>query len=345
MFEFSVALFFVTVLLYIGIMRHDPRTMWSGFAFWGMMVSFAFFSFAMIIKYENLIKANTWLFSILFCILVIAVIGALIFPTLLIGVFFIEGIKVIRKEGLKVTNLLSLIFAVLLCAYLAIWPQVGTWMKNTLGMMIYEIVSFSVVYSFALMSAYVFSAIFNLIHLRKNRNADYIVILGAGIIGTNVTPLLAARIEKGMELLNANPDALLIMSGGQGPGEDIPEGEAMASYAIEKGIVAEKIIKETKSVSTQENLRFSRQLMEKENPRIIVVTTAYHVFRALLHARQQGMKCVGYGSKTKWYFTLNALLREFAAYLQMTWKKHACVISAVAVIQIVINATIFIYGS
>lgn len=65
--------------------------------------------------------------------------------------------------------------------------------------------------------------------------------------------------------------------------------------------------------------------MEKENPNVILVTTAYHVFRALLLARGQGMKCVGYGAKTKWYFTLNALLREFAGYLKLTWKRHALV--------------------
>ena len=39
-------------------------------------------------------------------------------------------------------------------------------------------------------------------------------------------------------------------------------------------------------------------------------------------AKQQGLKCVGFGAKTKWYFTLNALIREFAGYLRLTWKRH-----------------------
>lgn len=62
--------------------------------------------------------------------------------------------------------------------------------------------------------------------------------------------------------------------------------------------------------------------MEKDRPKVIVVTTTYHVFRALLLAKQQGLKCVGFGAKTKWYFTLNALIREFAGYLRLTWKRH-----------------------
>ena len=65
-------------------------------------------------------------------------------------------------------------------------------------------------------------------------------------------------------------------------------------------------------------------------PKIILVTTAYHVFRSLLLARRQGIKCVGFGARTKWYFTLNALLREFIGYLHLTRKGHAIVIGVVA---------------
>lgn len=70
--------------------------------------------------------------------------------------------------------------------------------------------------------------------------------------------------------------------------------------------------------------------MNREKPKIAIVTTAYHVFRALILARKQGMKCVGFGAKTKWYFTLNALIREFVGYLSLTWKRHAVVMVLLA---------------
>lgn len=256
--------------------------------------------------------------------------------------FFVEGIKVIRHEGIKPSNLLSMLFSLLLYAYLAIWPGIGDLTDNTFGTMLYVIVSFSAIYILSLMSMYSFSAVLNLIHLKKGRDADYIVVLGSGINGTRVTPLLTARIEKGIDLLSSNPNAALIMSGGQGPGEDIPESEAMAAYAIDRGVDKERIIMEAKSVSTQENLLFSRRLMEKEKPKIVIVTTAYHVFRALLLAKQQGIKCVGFGAKTKWYFTLNALLREFAGYLRLTWKKHAAVIGTVSCVIIVAKLIVWL---
>lgn len=219
-----------------------------------------------------------------------------------------------------------------------VWPVIGNLGKNTLGTMLYTIISFTAVYILSLLAVYSLSAILNLVHLKKKRNADYIIVLGAGIIGSKVTPLLGARIEKGIELLCYNPNAMLIMSGGQGSGEDIPESKAMADYAIDKGVSAEKIFLEQKSVSTEENLRFSRELIDKQNPQIIVVTTAYHLFRALILAKRQGIRCVGFGSKTKWYFTLNAFIREFAGYLSLTWKKH------IIVIGINVSIVIAVYG-
>ena len=122
-----------------------------------------------------------------------------------------------------------------------------------------------------------------------------------------------------------------LLSGGQGPGEDIAEGEAMARYAEQKGVDLEKIMVEDQSTSTEENLLFSRELMEGD--RVIVVTTAYHVFRALLLAKRQGLNCVGFGARTKWYFTLNALLREFAGYLCLTWKRHAAAAALIFMIS------------
>ncbi len=51
-------------------------------------------------------------------------------------------------------------------------------------------------------------------------------------------------------------------------------------------------------------------------------------------AKQQGLECVGFGAKTKWYFTLNALIREFVGYLRLTWTLH----TFVAVLLMVIIA-------
>ncbi len=326
MCQFAFFVFFISICIFAGIMLHDPRTLWSGASFLIMVVCLSVFLLLGLYQYSEWLAAHDLVIGILIVMFVLAVGGAALLPVSLILVFFVEGIRVIRHEGIKPTNLLSMLFSVLLCIYLVVWPAIGNLGQNTSGIMLYTIISCIAVYVLSLLAVYSLSAVFNLFHLKKKRDADYIIVLGAGIIGSRVTPLLAARIEKGIELLCYNPNAVLIMSGGQGSGEDIPESEAMADYALDKGVSVEKIILEQKSVSTQENLCFSRELMNKQKPQIIIVTTAYHVFRALILAKQQGIRCVGFGAKTKWYFTLNAFIREFVGYFKLTWKKHIIVI-------------------
>ena len=334
MCQFAFLVFFISICIFAGIMLHDPRTLWSGVSFLIMVVCLSVFLLLGLYQYSEWLAAHDLVIGILIVMFVLAVGGAALLPVSLILVFFVEGIRVIRHEGIKPTNLLSMLFSVLLCIYLVVCPAIGNLGQNTSGTMLYTIISCIAVYVLSLLAVYSLSAVFNLFHLKKKRDADYIIVLGAGIIGSRVTPLLAARIEKGIELLCYNPNAVLIMSGGQGSGEDIPESKAMADYALDKGVDVEKIILEQKSVSTQENLCFSRELMNKQKPQIIIVTTAYHVFRALILAKQQGIRCVGFGAKTKWYFTLNAFIREFVGYFKLTWKKHIIVIGIIVCIVI-----------
>ena len=334
MLKIAFFLLGVSICVFAWIMLREPRTLWSGVSLLGVLLCSAVTMFFLLTKYADWLAGHDLLMNMLVALLLLMVGCAFAFPVIFIVTLFIEGIKVIRHEGLKPANLLTMLFSVLLFFYLAVWPVIGGLEKGRFGTRLYVLISLSAVYVLALMTVYLLSAALNLFHLKKRRGADYIIVLGAGVIGTRVTPLLAARIDKGIELLHDNPDAVLILSGGQGPGEDIAEGEAMARYAEQKGVDLGKIIVEGKSTSTEENLLFSRELMDRDRPRVIVVTTAYHVFRALLLAKQQGLKCVGFGAKTKWYFTLNALIREFVGYLSLTWKQHVVVAALIFIISV-----------
>ncbi len=325
MWQILIVLFGISLCIFAGVMVRDPRTLWSGVAFFWMMVCLAIAMFLVLARYLDWLNSHSVLRYLLIGLMFLAMFSIVAMPAVLILMFFVEGLKVIRHEGMKPANLLSMAFSVLLFGYLTVWPFIGGLGRDILGTKLYAFISIFAAYLLVLLAVYSLSAILNLIHLRKRRKADYIIVLGAGLLGTRVTPLLAARIDKGIELLRYNRNAVLIMSGGQGPGEDMAEGEAMAAYAVQKGVDEDRIVVENQSKSTEENLLFSRELMGKKKAKVIVVTTAYHVFRALILARQQGMKCIGFGARTKWYFTLNALIREFIGYLSLTWKRHAFV--------------------
>lgn len=318
------------------VMLVEPRSLWSGVTFFNMMLGFGVLMLVIVAVNRDWLAAHEWAVWILLILAAIAGLFVIAFPLLLFLLFLVQGVRILRHEGLSPANMLSLLFAVLWFGFLVVWPIVGFNQTSSPGALLYIIVSFSAVYMLALMAMYALSALLNLVHLRKSRRLDYIVVLGAGLNGSQLTPLLANRVDKGIALLARNPQAKLILSGGQGPGEDLPEGEAMAGYAIQRGVDPARILVERRSGTTEENLRYSRALMAGPAPRVAVVTTAYHVFRALVIAKKQGLRCVGFGAKTKWYFTLNAVLREFAGYVKLTRKRHIRIVAGFSILVLLV---------
>ncbi len=308
--------------IFICVMAKEPRTLWSGMSFLFALGGLGMLIILLIFRYSEWLQTHAPVMVLLLVLAALFMIAVLIFPLLLVLTFLIEGIHILRHEGLRPRNVLSLLFAILLFAYLVFWPKVGGWQTNMAGRVIYSLVGLWIAYALFLFAVYAISALLNLIHRRENQNFDYVVVLGAGIKGERITPLLAARLERGIALLKKNRKALLILSGGQGPGEDITEGEAMARYALSRKVPPEKILVEKQSKNTRQNLEFSRELMERTHPRVAVVTTSYHVFRALLLARKLHLPCKGFGARTKWYFTLNALIREYVGYINISYRPH-----------------------
>ena len=252
-------------------------------------------------------------------------------PFVLIFTLYLNGFQILKREGVHLHNFLSMGLAVALTFYLFIAPFVVQSLSDiSFFNMVFIYVGFLVSYAIIISMLYTTSSFINLVNLFPGK-LDYVVVLGTGLIGDKVTPLLASRIEKGIAIYQKHPGSKLIMSGGQGPDELMAEGQAMANYALEKGVPAEDILIENQSTNTEENLKFSFALM-KSGSRFALVTNYYHVFRALLLARKLKIKCIGYGARTKFYFSLNAFIREFVGYLVMTKKAHLLFLGIVSAI-------------
>ncbi|CYY48789.1 YdcF family protein [Streptococcus suis] len=250
-------------------------------------------------------------------------------PFVLLFTLYLNGFQILKREGVRFHNFLSMGLAVALTFYLFIAPFVVQSLSAiSFFNMVFVYVGFFVSYAIIISMLYTMSSFVNLVNFFPGK-LDYVVVLGAGLIGDKVTPLLASRIEKGIAIYRK-----LIMSGGQGPDELIAEGQAMANYALEKGVPAEDILIENQSTNTEENLKFSYALM-KPGSRFALVTNYYHVFRALLLARQLRIKCIGYGAKTKFYFSLNAFIREFVGYVVMSRKAHLVFLSIVSALYLI----------
>ncbi|QES40027.1 hypothetical protein DEJ49_02670 [Streptomyces venezuelae] len=238
----------------------------------------------------------------------------------LVGLLFLNGLQMVRKEGRSPSNLLSLMGALCVIGVVALVVTAAVLRTPVLVGVGTAALGLTAYLSFLFLSFVVYAFLYG--RMRIRRKADYVVVLGSGLVGgSTVPPLLASRLERAREvhaLLGKRGAApVLITSGGQGPDEDLPESHAMADYLVERGFPAELIEREDRSTTTEENLRFSKAIMEKTGAdyRCVVVTNNYHAFRAALMARRAGVRGQVVGSTTAAYFWPNATIREFVAVL------------------------------
>ena len=158
-------------------------------------------------------------------------------------------------------------------------------------------------------------------------NVDYkedaIIVLGAGIKGERIGTNLQKRLDTAIEYHKENQEAVIVVSGGQGPYEDISEALAMERYLIANGIPQDKIIKEDRSTSTKENFEFSKKLLDlrfgEGKYSAAYITNGYHIYRAGLVAEDVGFNGMTHiHAETPWYTAIPNGLREVLAVMK-TW--------------------------
>ena len=249
-------------------------------------------------------------------------------PFFVAGYLVLNGVTMARRERFRPVNMLPLvaglgIFAVIGLTLAA--ERLGS-VKVTLATGVVDML-FGYV-SFLFVSYVLYAFVYGRLAALAG-NADYVIVLGAGLRRDGrVTPLLARRLDRGHEVYRAlarrgesrgDPDngdvPLLIVSGGKGGDERVSEASAMAGYLTAQGLPADRIVLEDQSRNTEENLRFSMDLIHQARPgaRCLVVTSNYHVLRTAMIARRTGLRGQVTGAPTAGYYWPSAMLREFAA--------------------------------
>ncbi len=156
---------------------------------------------------------------------------------------------------------------------------------------------------------------------KPSPGADYVIVLGAKVQGTVPSLTLSRRIRGAAEYLSANPDSVAVATGGQGPGEALPEAAAIAASLETLGIPRERILVEPDSSTTRENLLFGLALIEKaggsRRDPVVIVSSGFHLYRAQKLAAGIGYTAVsGKGCPSMAYLEPHYFLREAAALLK-----------------------------
>lgn len=139
-------------------------------------------------------------------------------------------------------------------------------------------------------------------HTDKDPDAPYLIVLGAGVNGSEPSLSMLYRLDAAKDYLESYPESRVVVSGGQGAGENISEAECMRAWLTENGISENRILMEDKSTSTYENLRNSLEIvsMFSNDPteRVAVLSQEYHLYRAKFYARELGADAVGVAAST-----------------------------------------------
>ena len=298
----------------------------------GLLFNILIFVFGIYLVYNASITASLVAFAILgLAFVFLAAVLIFGFVSLLVFLYW-NALVVLKRESRSLANMLTLLLAIFLTVFLVydffIAQRLPEWLTSLLAALPFMMFYFALVF-FNFLSV---SILYQFNHPKPNQ--DYIIVLGAGLLnGDTVSPLLAKRIDVAIkfyqhQLKVAGKHAKILMSGGQGADEKVPESVAMAAYAKDKGVPQADLLVEEHSTTTLENMQFSKEIMDDKQPipyQVIFTSNNYHIFRAGIYAHEAGLKADGLGAKTALYYLPNAFLREYIAIVALHKKRHLIV--------------------
>ena len=152
----------------------------------------------------------------------------------------------------------------------------------------------------------------------KDTEVSTLIVLGAQINGRKITDSLMRRLDKACDYLKKHPGTSVIVSGGRGKGEDVSEAEAMEGFLVVRGIERSRILQESKSTSTKENLAYSSELLKDRKDPVGIVTNNFHMFRAISIGKRLGFRNLKrIPAQCSAVFIINYMVREFFAIIKM----------------------------
>mgnify|MGYP002624857781 CR=1 FL=1 len=147
-----------------------------------------------------------------------------------------------------------------------------------------------------------------------------VVVLGCRVYNYGPSLMLVARLEEAYDYLQRNPDSACIVCGGKGDNEPREESAVMKDYLVAMGIDPVRIYTDSTSMDTMENLTNAAEIIRENslNERCAIVTSDYHVYRALKYAGKLGYKDAGgVPSYTLWWLFPSSYIREMYGIMEL----------------------------
>lgn len=158
---------------------------------------------------------------------------------------------------------------------------------------------------------------------KPENGAEYVIVPGARVYPDGISRTLKLRLDTAWEYHRKNPEAMLVLSGGQGKDEAVPEALAMYNYLYVRGIAQDRMLPEMESANTVQNIRFSKDVIARNSVRppqemkVALVTSSFHMLRVKNIARKQGFEhLIAVPAPSDPLLIPHNLLRECAAVIK-----------------------------
>lgn len=324
----SLALGAVLLVLYVSSRARDRRLLRNGV----YLVAGASFVLAGALSLLSPVLPGLGL-------VVVALVALAPLAVLVLAVFaVVNGVIVIRAEGLSLATSLSLLAGVALLAM----PALGLALllsRTPAGLVAAAVLFFLCSYAGLVFVAFL---VYSVVYARTTEavRPAALVVLGSRVFGDKVPPLLASRLDRALQLYRAyaatGPAPLLVPSGGKGDDENVAEGATMAAYLVEHGADPADVRPEVNARNTRENLVLAAEVQRaagRPGP-VLAVTSSYHVLRAAVLAREVGSDTQVVGAPTARYYVPSAFLREFVAVVVEHLRLHLLLVVPFVVLTV-----------
>ena len=145
--------------------------------------------------------------------------------------------------------------------------------------------------------------------IRTEAPANNAIVLGLALENGQPTPDLVSRLDTAEGYLQRNPDATLILTGGNPDESGRTEAAAMRDILLDRGVPEERMVLEDQAKSTQANFRNTAQMVDPGEP-VVLVSSNYHMDRAVMTAQRAGFSrilrlpapssFINYGANVMW---------------------------------------------
>ena len=244
---------------------------------------------------------------------------ALIIGSAVIALIF--ALPVIKLKIVNTGTYMGFIFALITAYYGIFFKQVNSFFKLLSSFVFGRIIIFFLATIFLFLLSFAAVVTVNILLKMNNhpKEETTILVLGCRVRKDGASTMLKTRLNATYKYLTENQNVKCILSGGKGVDEPCAESEYMYNYLIEKGIDKNRLYVEDLSTTTEENLLFSKRIIEQNNliDKITIITNGFHQYRAYRFAKELDLETYSYSAKTPLIVLPTYYIREICGVAHM----------------------------